>query len=101
MTVRLRRVAHVDSLWESGLILKVSKPLNGDSLDGLEDWSHCWLVYLSPHQDQIQMELFEVGKRVPKNDRHLELVASISPPRVSAECFVVDIKPLHYIDNLA
>lgn len=99
--MRLRRVAYVDSLSESGLILKISKPLNGDSLDGIEDWSHCWLVYLSPHQEQLQMELFEVGKRVSKNDRHIELVALNSLLKVSTECLLVDIKPFHYIDNSA
>ena len=94
-TVVVREVAREISQKNSALVIEICRPMNGDSLDGIEDWSHCWIIFLTVDQS-VDMLLFSILSRI--GDRSLELMAIDSKP-IPAGARIIDIKPFHLVDN--
>lgn len=73
------------------VFVEIVKELNQESLDGITEWSHVWLVILDS-SGSLQMHPCEIQKR---DGRKLIL----SPlENFSTESTIIDIKPIHACD---
>ncbi len=87
-TVVVRHVATVVDSYSISLV----PALNGDALAGLDNWSHCWIIY---HNESLQMELYEIAS-VDIATRTLAFKTDISQNVKTT--VIVDIKPFHPCD---
>jgi tRNA (Thr-GGU) A37 N-methylase len=71
--------------------IEIVKQLNPESLDGILDWSHCWLVTMGA--DGFGLVLFEIVGI--ENQRRLKLIGKFEELNGKK---IVDIKPVHPCD---
>lgn len=71
--------------------IEVVKQLNHESLDGIQDWSHCWLV--TEREGTYALVLCEIIEVI--NLRQLRL--KFSEPLVPGSR-IIDVKPVHPCD---
>lgn len=88
----VRQVASIVEETDDTLVLKVTPALNPDVLDGLSEWSHCWMVFLS--SGEMDMMLLAIGSI------HERLLYLRKPFILEKRCIdlIVDIKPCHPLD---
>jgi tRNA (Thr-GGU) A37 N-methylase len=88
----VREIASFVEETDEILVLKVMPALNPDILDGLSEWSHCWIVFLS--SGEVDMELFAIYSI------HERLVSLRKLAYLGKRCLdlIVDIKPCHPLD---
>ena len=91
--VKLRRVATVVAISDNSVVVELCKPLNGDSLDGLTEWSHCWLVGLDITSNEIVLRMFEIEK----SERRKIFLNNISD-KWNPDLWIIDMKPIHPLD---
>ena len=72
--------------------IEIVKELNQESLDGITEWSHCWLVTLTT-DGTLQMHAFEIRNR---DGRKLILHPIQSFSQYGSA--IIDIKPIHACD---
>jgi len=72
--------------------IEIVKEFNQESLDGILEWSHCWLITISP-TSLLEIHAFEIRDR---QGRKLILFPIQNfPPNDS---IIIDIKPIHSCD---
>ena len=88
----LKRIGNLEKCKEGAEIYKliIDKALNKMALNGIEDWSHVWLVYVK--QRQVQGIVAEI---VSRSDRSLILRFF---QEIDESIEIVDIKPYHFLE---
>ncbi len=71
--------------------IEIVKQLNHESVDGIADWSHCWLVTVSG--EEINLVLCEILGIQKVRQLRLKF---LGPMRPGAR--IIDIKPVHPCD---
>ena len=75
-------------------VVQISKELNHEALDGILEWSHCWLLYLDS-QGRIEISLFRIldiyGNKL--------ILDPLLPVLLTNTTVIVDIKPFHACDD--
>lgn len=94
--VVLREVATVVSILKEIVIVELCRQMIPESLDGLDDWSHCWLVCLNADQS-LQVHAFSID-RIDGKRLCLRSLTS-SGDNVPLLGTIVDIKPVHHCDQ--
>ena len=89
--VLVRAVAQVESESVDSLNIELCKPLNGEALSGILEWSHCWLIFFS--SGELKMEACEIDSA---EQRRLAL-RKLRPFSLQS-AILVDIKPVHQLD---
>jgi len=74
------------------LLIDILPPLNKECLQGIEGWSHVWLVFVS---EGHRVEAI-VSKIENHTDRRL-CVSPVSPLPFTAK--IVDLKPYHFLES--
>jgi hypothetical protein len=89
-----REVARFSPIAEKDEIVSIEivKEFNQESLDGILEWSHCWLITISP-ASQLEMHAFEIRDRIGR--KLLLFPIQNFPPNDS---IIIDIKPIHSCD---
>lgn len=89
--VTIRRIGFVGMSETNEQYVELEKPLNADSLDGIIDWSHCWLIGItkSGSLDMVLCEIIQVVKR-------RLFVNTLFP--IPRDIVIVDIKLVHSLD---
>lgn len=72
--------------------IEIVKQLNHESLDGITEWSHCWLVLVVGNQ--IQMIPCEILDIVNLRQLRLNFLHPLPPGEIK----IIDIKPVHPCD---
>ncbi len=89
-----REVAKFSAVAEKDEIVSIEivKEFNPESLEGILEWSHCWLITISP-TSSLEMHAFEIRDR----QRRKLLLFPIQnfPPN---DYIIIDIKPIHSCD---
>jgi hypothetical protein len=94
--VLVREVVRITDISTDTVHIDVCRPMNGDSLDGIEQWSHCWLLFLTSEHG-VDMQLFSIVSR--KGERGLELIPVNKKLSLPPNSRIIDIKPFHLVDN--
>ena len=92
--VSVREVATVAVDNDEAIVIEVMKPLNGDILDGIDEWSHCWVLFVRDTDMTVNMELFAITQ--PPEGRRIRLTKL--RPFSTLTLRIFDIKPLHSAD---
>ena len=74
------------------LTIEIVKELNQESLDGITEWSHCWLITID--NGRLGMHAFAIQQR---QGRKLTLFPIDQIPSPSSAT-IIDIKPIHACD---
>lgn len=97
MAAVVRSVASIAGDTVDMVELRVHAALNPESLDGITDWSHCWVLFLAGNMHTtVEIKLFSI---VSVDNRKLSLkkLEKFSFPQ---SAIIVDIKPFHPLDNV-
>lgn len=86
--VVVREIATIVHRTDTCISLQLSTHLIPGSLDGLDTWSHCWLLYGPGNLHPFRIEGIN-GKRLD-----LSFVDDDFP----LNPIIIDIKPIHYVD---
>ena len=73
------------------VIIELVNLLVPQCLEGLAEWSHCWLIYIAA--GTVEIQLFEIQSVCSKKLTLLRLQPFFSP------ACIIDIKPFHYCDG--
>jgi len=79
--------------FSSPLFIEIVKEFNFESLDGITDWSHCWIVFLDSME--VGMKKFKIESR---KGRKLFLSSDASTTTLPNTIRIIDIKPIHACD---
>jgi len=88
-----RIVAYLVEEDSDSIVIELIAALNPDALDGVSEWSHCWLIFAS-RSGQIDMRLFGIESVVGRKLKLLKLDECQMPVMQ-----IVDIKPFHPLDQ--
>ena len=75
------------------VVIEIVKELNQESLDGILEWSHCWVITVNEF-DRMEMHAFKIIERIGRRLVLDPLGANI--PNFSGT--IIDIKPIHACD---
>ena len=91
MTVTVRDIGSIILSKSDGtLVVELKKPLNADALDGIEEWSHCWLI------TEISGQLNPYFCEILRREKRCIFLKSFTP--IDVKSAIVDLKPVHSLD---
>ncbi len=91
MSVTVRDIGSIVSSESYGtLTVELKKPLNADALDGIEEWSHCWLI------TEISGQLHAYFCEILRREKRCILLKAFT--YIDPNSAVVDLKPVHSLD---
>jgi tRNA (Thr-GGU) A37 N-methylase len=76
----------------SSTTIEIVKEFNPQSLDGITDWSHCWILFVGT-DGEMGLLPFEISR---VDGRRLELITVNG--HVPSHAKIIDIKPIHACD---